>query len=158
MTMSECEKCGKGPRPLTLCLIEGAQMYVCPDCVRYGKPIAAPPKAAPTAMPVRPRINRPGKDALENREMELADDLPTRIQRARERLGVSREELGRKINEKVSVITKLETGQMHPSDELVRKLERALNIKILDKVVHADGAKSASSTGMTLGDYIVKKG
>ncbi len=156
--MSECEKCGRGPRPLTLCLIEGARMYVCPDCTRYGTPIAAPPKAAPAQPMARPRINRPGKDALENREMELADDFPTRIQRARERLGVSREELGHKINEKVSVISKLETGQMHPSDELIKKLERALNIKILDQVVKSEGGQSASSSGMTLGDYIVKKG
>lgn len=157
MNMAECEKCGKGPRPLTLCLIEGAQMYVCPECSRYGRPVTLP-KPAPATPAARPRINRPGKDALEERVMELADDFPTRIQRAREKLGVSREELGRKINEKVSVITKLETGQIHPSDDLVKKLERALNIKLLDSVVEVEGGKAASSSGMTLGDYIVKKG
>jgi putative transcription factor len=143
---------------LTLVAIEGARMFVCPECLRYGTPVPVQTRQEAPAPAGRPRINRPGKDALENREMELADDFPTRIQRAREKLGVSREELGHKINEKVSVISKLETGQMHPSDELLKKLERALNIKLLDKVVESEGAQGARSAGMTLGDYIVKKG
>jgi putative transcription factor len=89
--------------------------------------------------------------------MELAEDYSRRIQRAREKKGWSREDLGRKINERVSIISKLEHGEMHPPDSLVKKLERALEIKLMELVeeVHTQG--SAESRGMTLADFIIQK-
>lgn len=156
--MSFCERCGKPSRALTLCSIESARMFVCPDCARFGKPV--PHETRPTPPPVptqRPAHASPKKDALASREVELADDYPKRIQRARERKGLTREDLGRRINEKVSIISKLETGQLHPSDELVKKLERALEIVLLEPVERIDPSASPGSTGMTLGDFITRK-
>jgi len=156
--MSFCERCGRSARPLTLCNIEGARMYVCTECVRYGKPIPVNPQ--PVQSPVqsmKPRTASPRKDALATRELELAEDYPQRIQRAREKLGLSREDLGKRINEKVSIISKLETGTMHPSDELVKKLESALSIILLEPVQNVESSSAAESAGMTLGDFITRK-
>jgi putative transcription factor len=156
--MPECERCGKKAR-LTLVLIEGAEMYLCPDCSKYGKVIEKKPEPKPVQRP-RPAqtFNRPKKpDALSKREKELAEDYPGRIRKARERLGLSREDLGRKINERVSVITKLEHGQMHPSDALIKKLEKALSIQLLEEVEDYTYTPKAESSGMTLADFIVTK-
>ena len=42
--------------------------------------------------------------------------------------------MGKKINERVSVINRIESGKMTPDTKLTRKLEKALNIKLLEKV------------------------
>lgn len=155
--MSECERCGKRAK-LTLVKIDRAEMYVCPDCKRFGTPVVKKVESRPQQRPRPSMSQRPKKpDALTNREKDLADDYPRRIQRGREKLGLSREDLGRKINEKVSIISKLEHGQIHPSDALVKKLEKALNIRLMEEIEEYSLSSSAQSSGMTLADFIVNK-
>ena len=156
--MPECERCGRKAK-LTLVMIEGAEMYLCPDCSKYGKPVERKTEPKPVSRPKpSPAFSRPKKaDALSGREKELADDYPRRIQRGREKLGLSREDLGRKINERVSIISKLEHGEMHPSDTLIKKLENALNIELLETVEDYTYTPKAESSGMTLADFIVTK-
>lgn len=62
---------------------------------------------------------------------EIVEGYDSKIRQAREKLGLSHEELGKKINEKASVLSKLETGKMTPNNILVSKLEHALKIKLL---------------------------
>jgi len=156
--MSDCERCGRSAK-LQLVEIAGARMYVCPDCSRFGKPIREKieaPSPAPIISRARPtRPTRP--DALTARTRELVEDYSTRIQRAREKKGWSREDLGKKINERVSIISKLEHGEMHPPDALIKKLERVLEIHLMEEVEDVHIAHGAESRGMTLGDFIVYK-
>jgi putative transcription factor len=73
------------------------------------------------------------KDIYEQRgEKELAIEYHKLIQRARNEHGWSQEELGQKINERKSVISKIENKSMKPDDKLVRKLEKALGIKLME--------------------------
>jgi putative transcription factor len=65
-------------------------------------------------------------------EKELAIDYHKRIQQARNEHGWNQEELGQKINERKSVISKIENKSMKPDDKLVRKLEKALGIKLME--------------------------
>src|SRR5207253_2920297 len=67
-------------------------------------------------------------------ELELAEDFPQRIRQAREARGWKQADLGAKINERVSVIAKLEAGTISPGDSLVRKLERELGIRLKERV------------------------
>ena len=156
--MSECERCGKRTK-LQQVEIAGARMYVCPDCARFGKVIKEKSEPVKPSRPLyRATTPRPSKkDALSRGEKELADDYPKRIQRGREKKGWSREDLGKKINERVSVIANLEHGHMHPSDNLIKKLERALDIELTEVIEEVHISKSAESTGMTLADFIVYK-
>jgi ribosome-binding protein aMBF1 (putative translation factor) len=62
--------------------------------------------------------------------MELAPDWPLRIRKAREAMGMSQDQFGVRLSEKSSVIHKLESGSIVPSDALVRKIERTLKIRI----------------------------
>ena len=84
-------------------------------------------------------------------------DYPKRIKEAREKMGWKQEELAAKMNERVSIIHKLESGSMHPDDALIRKVEKTLDIKIKEKVTIAAVEKTSSKKTMTLEDFIKKK-
>jgi putative transcription factor len=88
---------------------------------------------------------------------EITEDYTLKIRQARERLGLTHEELAKKINEKTSVIGKLETGKIQPSNILATKLEHALKIKLLTPITEEKAATLAPKTAnreVTLGDLI----
>ena len=60
----------------------------------------------------------------------VAQDYDQRIRQARESRDLNQEELADQLNEKASLIHKLERGDVLPSDEVQRKLERALDIDL----------------------------
>ena len=155
--MPDCDRCGKRSK-LTFVRIDRAEMYVCDDCKRFGSVVEKKIEYKPAPRIKSSQMNRPIKpDALTKRGKELADDYPKRIQRGRERIGLSREDLGRKINERVSVIAQLEHGHMHPSDALIKKLQKALDIELMEEVEEISQSSQAQSTGMTLADFIIEK-
>lgn len=89
----------------------------------------------------------------------LAQDYNERLRNAREDRGLSQEELAKKLNEKASVIRKLEHGDVLPSDEVQKKLERELDISLTDEVGNEDSewSSDAASDGYTLGDVVKRK-
>jgi putative transcription factor len=149
-------------------MIEGARLTVCGECAKHGKicydepkPILVfpRPRAAPVVFRVQTKPSTPPVDT----SVELAEDYGTRIRKAREKLGLSHEELGKRLNEKVSLLKKIETGKMTPSDKLATALEHILKVKLIvprkeEKVPQAKMLR-APSRELTLGDIIhLKKG
>ncbi len=67
-------------------------------------------------------------------DKDLAIDYHKRIQQARQDQGWSQEDLGQKINERKSVISKIENKSMKPDDKMIRKLEKALGIKLMEVI------------------------
>jgi putative transcription factor len=163
-TPMRCEVCGRKIHgsPLTA-EIEGARLTVCTECSKHGrilsreeikpKIIVPNQKAVPiTSVPVRKK-----PEAKVEITQEVVEGYPQRIRHAREKLGLSHEELAKKINEKESVLRKLETGKMEPNDMLVTKLEHALKIKLLTPIAPEEPKKETSkpsSRELTLGDLI----
>ena len=90
----------------------------------------------------------------EEGEEELVADMAQRIRRAREARGWKQADLGAKINERVSVIAKVEAGAMRPDDVLARKLERALGVRLKEKVPTAAVRKETPKGALTLGDLV----
>jgi putative transcription factor len=89
---------------------------------------------------------------------EIAGDYDERIREAREAEGVSQEDLAKSLNEKVSLIRKLERGEMLPSDDVREKLERRLEISLVEGGDGGDDDWSAdSSTTTTLGDVVKRR-
>ena len=81
----------------------------------------------------------------------------TKIRGAREKLGLSHEELGKKIREKASVLRKIETGKMTPNNQLVTKLEHTLKIKLLVPVAEEKTKQQipiVQNRKLTLGDLL----
>uniref|UniRef100_A0A0N4ZK85 HTH cro/C1-type domain-containing protein n=1 Tax=Parastrongyloides trichosuri TaxID=131310 RepID=A0A0N4ZK85_PARTI len=60
-------------------------------------------------------------------------DLGKTIARVRAELGMSQKDLAVKINEKQTVITEYENGRAIPNQQIISKLERALNVKLRGK-------------------------
>ena len=155
----ECEICGKPVSETnpTRAKIEGSVMVVCKECAKLGTIQKAPPKprfqqnkkGRKTTQPKRNYRNDEPSD-------ELIENYNTAVRNAREAKNWSREDLCKKINERVSVITRIETGKMTPDIKLTKKLEKALNIKLLEKVDNVDLNKFiASSSGeRTLGNVM----
>jgi putative transcription factor len=104
--------------------IEGAELMVCRECARLGK-VLRTQEEAPRAAYIPRRETTPLMEPF-----ELIDDFGTEIKKARERLGLTREQLAKKIFEKESVLQRIEANELEPSDELVLKLEKALNIRL----------------------------
>lgn len=63
--------------------------------------------------------------------MELVENFDAKIRQAREKLGLSHEDLGKKLNEKISLLRKIETKKMTPDNLLATKLEHVLKIKLI---------------------------
>ena len=157
----ECEICGK-PVPENNPIrakIEGSVMVVCKECSKLGKIQKAPPKPKfrqqPKSKGSQNKRNRNYSRRDEPSE-ELVENFDMEIRKARESKNWSREDLGKKINERVSVITRIETGKMTPDIKLTKKLEKALNIKLLEKTSEVDLNQfiSSSSGERTLGNVM----
>ncbi len=122
----QCELCGKESNKLFRAEIEGAVLLVCKNCLSYGRKLAE--KREDFRPKFEPKIFKP----RELEEYVLVDEYWNVIRKAREKQGLSREQLAKKIFEKESVIRRLEEGTLEPSIELARKLEKALQIKIIE--------------------------
>jgi len=158
-----CEVCGRriNGKPFNV-IIEGAKLAVCSECSKLGKVYYEEPKQkitgirlGTTSKPLRIQSKKPQTPKVDT-SLELVENFDVRIRQAREKLGLSHEELGKRINEKVSLLRKIETGKMTPDNRLAGILEHALKIKLVvpaeeEKVPQARLAKTASRD-LTLGD------
>ncbi|MFQ5907500.1 MAG: multiprotein bridging factor aMBF1 [Thermoplasmata archaeon] len=149
--MPLCEMCGTEHDRLRTVSVEGSRLMLCDRCARFGEEIRPPTTRSP-ALPGAPRRG-PAQQVRET-EYDLAPDFPDRLRRAREAMGWKREELARKINEKLSVLEKLEKGRMRPPDALVSKLERTLQVRLRERVEEGEGPRHTESRPLTLGDLI----
>jgi putative transcription factor len=157
-----CEVCGRKihSAPITA-VIEGARLTVCTECSKHGKIVIEEER---TPFPVTPKQAVPihfhqKKVVVANVDtsQEMVEEYDIKIRQAREKLGISHEELGKKINEKASVLRKIETRKMTPDNLLVAKLEHALKIKLLAPVSEEKTPQNipkSSDREMTLGDLM----
>lgn len=157
-----CEMCGR-EAPLRPTLVEGTQMQLCPDCQKYGKAVTKAPEVTNRSrlvetMQQREKRARP-RDVFADNPETLAEDYGTRVKRARTKKGQTLEELAKEINEKKSVVSRTETMDHHPSDRLVKKLERALDITLMEtpectSLPAGQGPSKKASGPVTLGDLL----
>jgi putative transcription factor len=91
---------------------------------------------------------------------EIAADYDQRVREARESRGQSQQDLASELNEKTSLIRKIERGDVLPSDDVRKKLERELGISLVEGSGSDDDESewsSGSSTTTTLGDVVKRK-
>lgn len=131
----QCEVCGrwiagKGYRRI----IDGARMIVCEWCSKFGKPDFSSDVRRPAPKSVKFPVKRRKviKSPLDKDE-ELVENYNELIKKARIEMGLSHEDLGRKVGEKTSTLKKIEGGKITPDKNLTRKLEHELHIKLLVK-------------------------
>ncbi len=156
-----CELCGKEtPRTRTVS-IEGSVLTVCMDCARFGSEVAGPVRVRRPGNPVVAQRMERRAQRMTERDVysapateELVEDFGERIRQAREARGWKQTDLGAKVSEKASVIAKLESRAMVPTDAMVPKLERALGIKLRERIEPVAVKKHTGPAPVTLGDLV----
>ncbi len=160
----QCELCGRECecRPAT---VDGVRMMLCPNCLRqHGKKIetSSAVSGVKTPRPILARIKKPGyRDVYKEMQgnKELVSDWNKVIREARKKKGLSREDLGFRIGERTVTIGKIENGDLRPSDEMINKLEKELNISLVEEIKGSERLpkSSGSGKGLTLGDFIKRE-
>jgi putative transcription factor len=123
----ECEICGKETKKIFLTEIEGVVLRACEECSKGGKILNIITKNN------KPKIERQMPNYQEE-EYELIEDYGKVIEEARKKIGISLEELAKRIGEKESLIRKIEREEIKPSDKIINKLEKFLKVKLREKI------------------------
>lgn len=176
--MVQCEMCGaETPSPKTV-KIEGAELSVCDNCADFGTTVSTGETESTTtkystssgssssSQSSGSRSSGGSSGRRRQRDMfdemdEVVTDYDERIRGAREKAGLSQAELADQLNEKTSLIRKLERGESLPSDTVRRKLERALDIDLIEggggTEADAEWSSGGDAGGITLGDVVERK-
>ena len=177
--MVQCEMCGTETGSPKTVKIEGAELEVCDACAEFGTEVkteqtsSTSTKYSTTSSGSSSSSASSGASGASGassggggsrRDMfdemdEVVQDYDDRIRNARESEGLTQEELADKLNEKSSLIRKLERGDVLPSDSIQRKLERELGIDLSmgGSGDDAEWSGGSSTGGTTLGDVVKRK-
>lgn len=154
--MASCDMCGKSDAPFRV-LVEGVELTVCERCSKFGKILKAP---KPVQEKKQTHGHHHSHHAVKKEEAEfefVMEDAPSKIRAKREQLKMTQQEFAKMVNEKESIIHHIENNASHVSLELAKKLERALNIQLVEKAKEAVLQKGQKPEAFTLGDYIKLK-
>ncbi len=141
MMKAACEVCGSPLRASPNRVeIDGAIMVVCNNCARLGKQIGPSPQARERANPVQNALRTMAQRPSEP-EYDVDPDYYLKIRQAREKLGMSQEQLGKLLNEKLSVIKMVESKKLKPDVTLTRKFMHQLKINLLVSLSELEGGR-----------------
>ena len=158
-----CELCGKETEQLFLVEIEGSKLMVCERCKGYGKFIKKMnayenENKHEKKKQVKNMSNTKSEELFNDDTYELIDNYGELIKEKREEMGFTQEQFAKLLNEKESIIHKIENQEIEPNFNLAKKIEHKLGIKILTKTPnYAYSTKKESNTTLTLGDIIKLK-
>ncbi len=125
--MPICEMCGKETAKVSRTKIEGSVIEACSKCASYGEVLPEPKQARPI-----PSFNAPTETlAFED---AVVPDFSKRVKDARERRKLDFKTLAAKMRVKEQLLHRVEQGRLVPDFEFARKIERALGIKLIEKV------------------------
>ena len=133
--MVQCEMCGTETANPNRVKIEGAELDVCDECTDFGTEIdtgqssststkySTSSSSGSSGSSTSTSTGSSGSSSGGGRSQdmfddikELAQDFDDQIRQGRERAGLSQEDLAQDLNEKASLIRKLEQGEMLPTD------------------------------------------
>ncbi len=176
--MVQCEMCGTETSSPNRVKVEGAELDVCDSCTDFGTEVKTEESSSSTSTKYSTSSSSSSSSSSSGRSTgssgssgggrsrdmfddmdEIAQDYDDRIRNARESRGLTQEELAKSLNEKASLISKLEHGNTLPSDDVQQKLENELDIS-LSAASGTDDTEweGGSSTGeYTLGDVVERK-
>jgi len=104
--------CGKETQLFTA-VIEGSQLNVCTACGKFGKMVRRPVERVVKSPQVK---KAPGPVEV------VVTDYTIKIRKAREKKGMTQKEFANFLNEKESIIHKLENGSFPPPNQHGQKV------------------------------------
>ncbi|ESS02551.1 MAG: transcriptional regulator, XRE family [uncultured archaeon A07HR67] len=172
--MPQCEMCGAEQASLTTTKVEGAELELCNSCTDFGTEVREEPSSSggskystSSSSGTTSSSSSSGSSGSSGgsgrpRDMfddmdEIATDYDDRIRQARESRDLSQEQLADQLNEKASLIRKLERGDTLPTDEIQQKLERALDVSLVEGEEVDEEWETSDAGTMTLGDVVKRK-
>ena len=179
--MVQCEMCGAETSSPKTIKVEGAKLDVCSNCTDFGTEVkqtsssststkystdsSSSASSGGSQSTTSTSTSSSGGSTQRRSDMfddmeELATDYDDRVRNARESKGLSQSELANELNEKASLIRKIERGDTLPSDRVQSKLENFLEINLSAQGSSAEDSEwsGGSSTGSyTLGDVVKRK-
>lgn len=153
-SIPSCDMCGK-QESLLKALIEGVEMNVCKGCASFGKILSAPSSFGRARGPLnaaKPRV----PEVTEG----IVEEYALKIKQAREKRKVTQEEFAKMLNVHESLLRNIEAGKQKPALDLARRLEKQLNIVLVEKVTEEEGEEKqqrSSKGSMTIGDMLLLK-
>ncbi len=146
--MANCDLCGTEAQ-LVSAVVEGTMLNVCKECSRFGNVVKVSPARHLTKEKAKKIIEEPEEVEV------ITKDYSSRIKNTREKLGIKQEDLARKINEKESLIHKIESGRIKPNMAVAKKLESALKIRLVETYIeNAERKVNMRDENLTIGDLI----
>ena len=139
-----CEVCGSPLRASPNRVeIDGAVMIVCNNCAKLGRPLGPAFPAQGRASPVQNSLRTMTQRPIQPIEVEFDVDpeYNLKIRQAREKLGLSQEQLGQLLSEKPSVIRLVESKKLKPDLTLTRKFMHQLKINLLVSLSELEGGR-----------------
>lgn len=151
---TSCEMCGKQDL-LMKALVEGVEMNVCKGCASFGKILQAP------RMPLKSQGHSFSQRPKELQIVEeIVEEYAQKIKQAREKRNLNQEEFAKMVNEHASLLRNIEAGKQRPTFELAKKLEKMLNIVLIEKSTAEDEPKEEKRSAkgpLTIGDILSMK-
>lgn len=146
--MEDCELCGRPTEHVYVVDVEGVELRVCPKCAK-GKKVVRD-ESVPAKAPKPGRVQH-----AQHAELQLVDDYGARIRAGRESMKIPMRVLAEMLNEKETFLSRVEEQKTAPPEALVKKLEKALGIKLLEEPA-AEASESArrGKENATLGDFV----
>ncbi|MDO8555746.1 MAG: multiprotein bridging factor aMBF1 [Nanoarchaeota archaeon] len=150
--MITCELCG-GKGANIQAVIEGSTLTICNKCSKYGNVVKIIPPNNQTKEKIKKILQEPEIVRI------IVKDYNTKIKQAREQQQLTQEQLGLKLNEKESIIHKIEAGNIEPDIVLTKKIEHLLHITLLEDYAEPPQPKvNLKNAALTIGDLIkIKK-
>ncbi|APX96074.1 multiprotein bridging factor aMBF1 [Natronorubrum daqingense] len=183
--MVQCEMCGAETSSPKTIKVEGAKLDVCSNCTDFGTEVKQPSSSSSSskystsssksgsassssggsAASGSSASSSGGSSSQRRSDMfddmdQLATDYDERVRNAREEKSLSQSELANELNEKASLIRKIERGDTLPSDSAQSKLENFLEIDLSAAGSSGDESEwsgGSSSGSYTLGDVVKRK-
>lgn len=143
--MVRCEMCGKDSG-LVNAVIEQVEMKVCSGCARFGT--IRESNELPQFQKGKAEHKEPG--------LRIVSNYGLLLRQSRERQGLNQEDFAKSLRERESIVAKWELGKLRPSVEAARKLEKLLNVSLIEEDIELPAVKKKSSASdrFTLGDFI----
>ncbi len=143
--------CGTATANITV-EIEGVVMEVCSGCAVYGKILR------------KPEIKKPAFFKEKSKVLKVVERIVNNyahlVKEAREKRHYSQEQFAKMLNERESLMQRIEAGKQQPNFAVAKKLEQMLHIVLIETItVDEQNTKQASknSTHLTIGDILPKR-
>jgi putative transcription factor len=162
----QCEMCGETIRGTPkIVRVEGAELQVCMKCEKFGTEVqqvrrkdVGRPAATPTRQghtPVVVPAERRKRDLFDYMEGEIVEDYAVRIRKARAEKGLTTKDLAMQIKEREHLLKKIENSELMPEESVRKKLEKVLEIRLIDAPATEAEKKVPGKLTPTLGDLTI---